>query len=117
MYPTLKLTKESASILKQEKIIELYQPIQKSENNSSPRHTNIEKESWEGVDKTLFEELRIYRKTIASIRNVPPFQIFSDVTLREISKIRPSTLNKRVVEEEEEEEEEDMCSRPFLFSS
>ncbi|NBU97254.1 MAG: DNA helicase RecQ, partial [Spirochaetia bacterium] len=93
MYPTLKLTKESALILKQEKIIELYQAIKKSEDNLTPRHTIIEKESWEGVDKTLFEELRIYRKTIASIRNVPPFQIFSDVTLREISKIRPSTLN------------------------
>jgi ATP-dependent DNA helicase RecQ len=92
MYPTLKLTKESALILKKEKTVELYQPIQK-EVTTSNRHTNIEKESWEGVDKTLFEELRIYRKTIASIRNVPPFQIFSDVTLREISKIRPSSLN------------------------
>ena len=92
MYPTLKLTKESALILKKEKTVELYQPIQK-EVTTLNRHTNIEKESWEGVDKTLFEELRIYRKTVASARNVPPFQIFSDVTLREISKVRPSNLN------------------------
>jgi len=91
MYPTLKLTKESALILKQEKTIELFQPIVK-EQSSSVRSTSIEKESWEGVDKVLFEELRTYRKTIALLRNVPPFQIFSDATLREISRVRPSTL-------------------------
>jgi ATP-dependent DNA helicase RecQ len=91
MYPTLKLTKESALILKQEKTIELFQPIVK-EQSTSVRSTSIEKESWEGVDKVLFEELRTYRKTIALLRNVPPFQIFSDATLREISKVRPSTL-------------------------
>ena len=91
MYPTLKLTKESALILKQEKTIELFQPIVK-EQSASIRSTSIEKESWEGVNKVLFEELRTYRKTIAALRNVPPFQIFSDATLREISRVRPSTL-------------------------
>jgi ATP-dependent DNA helicase RecQ len=91
MYPTLKLTKESALILKQEKTIELFQPIVK-EQSTPVRSTSIEKESWEGVNKVLFEELRTYRKTIAALRNVPPFQIFSDATLREISRVRPSTL-------------------------
>ncbi len=91
MYPTLKLTKDSALILKQEKSIDLFQPILKDQTKLH-RSTGIEKESWEGVDKILFEELRTYRKTIASLRGVPPFQIFSDATLRDIARIRPSSL-------------------------
>ena len=36
-------------------------------------------------DKILFEKLRILRKQIADERNVPPFIIFGDVSLREMS--------------------------------
>src|SRR5690606_24505000 len=50
--------------------------------------------SWEGVDRDLFEELRTERKELAAERNVPPYQIFSDATLRELARIRPSNLEK-----------------------
>jgi len=50
--------------------------------------------SWSGVDRDLFEALRELRKTIATERNVPPYLIFGDATLRELARCRPSTLPK-----------------------
>ncbi|MDP3916829.1 MAG: ATP-dependent DNA helicase RecQ [Nanoarchaeota archaeon] len=40
-------------------------------------------------DKNLFEKLRTLRKQIADERNVPPFIIFGDVSLREMSSYFP----------------------------
>ena len=50
--------------------------------------------SWEGVDEELFEALRVLRRGLADKKNVPPYQIFSDQSLREMAKIRPTTLEK-----------------------
>ena len=40
-------------------------------------------------DKELYEKLRILRKQIASEKSVPPFVIFGDVSLREMSHYLP----------------------------
>lgn len=42
-------------------------------------------------DKTLFNELRILRKELADERNVPPFVIFSDVSLRQMAHYYPKS--------------------------
>jgi ATP-dependent DNA helicase RecQ len=47
-------------------------------------------ESWQGVDEGLFEQLRILRKQIADKKEVPAFVIFSDATLRDMARRRPS---------------------------
>ena len=44
------------------------------------------------ADKGLFEKLKALRKRLASEQNVPPFIIFSDNVLYEMSAQRPSTL-------------------------
>ena len=41
-------------------------------------------------DRDLFEKLRILRRQIAAQRNVPPFIIFGDVSLREMASYLPS---------------------------
>ncbi|HBH52697.1 MAG TPA: DNA helicase RecQ [Planctomycetaceae bacterium] len=46
--------------------------------------------SWEGVDRELFEILRQWRREVAEARQVPPFVIFSDATLRDLARTRPS---------------------------
>jgi ATP-dependent DNA helicase RecQ len=51
-----------------------------------------ERESWEGVDQALFERLRILRKSIADERSVPAFVIFSDASLRDMARKRPTSL-------------------------
>jgi ATP-dependent DNA helicase RecQ len=50
--------------------------------------------SWEGVDEELFEALRGLRRQLAEERQVPPYVIFSDTTLRELARVRPSSLEK-----------------------
>lgn len=45
--------------------------------------------SWVGVAKALFERLRVLRKRIADRNNQPPYIVFSDETLRELSRIKP----------------------------
>lgn len=58
-----------------------------------PRHTRSvtsEADSWEGVDRGLFDDLRQMRIELANVRGVPPYVIFSDVTLRALAKVRPT---------------------------
>src|SRR5207245_1635592 len=47
--------------------------------------------SWEGVDRDLFDSLRELRRQIAEEKEVPPYVVFSDATLRELARSRPST--------------------------
>ena len=89
-YPILKLTANSKAVLKSEMTVSLTKLPEQIKTKSEK--SNLD--SWDGVDQNLFETLRLYRKNIASSKSVPPFQIFSDVTLRELSRIRPSNLQK-----------------------
>jgi ATP-dependent DNA helicase RecQ len=49
-------------------------------------------DSWEGVDRGLFECLRQLRTQFAAERSVPAYVIFSDAALRDMARRRPSTL-------------------------
>ena len=49
-------------------------------------------DSWEGVDRGLFDELRRLRHERAAQQNVPAYVVFSDATLRDLARRRPSTL-------------------------
>ena len=46
--------------------------------------------AWEGVDRELFEELRVLRLESPARRRVPPYVIFHDTTLREIARPKPT---------------------------
>ncbi len=48
----------------------------------------------DGAHRPLFEELRSLRKQIADAAGVPPFVVFSDATLVEMSKTRPSDMRE-----------------------
>jgi ATP-dependent DNA helicase RecQ len=43
-------------------------------------------------DSEIFEILRALRKRVAEERGVPPYLIFSDASLRDMARVRPSTL-------------------------
>ena len=49
-------------------------------------------DQWEGVDRELFEELRGMRNRLAVQKQVPPYIIFSDATLRDLARQRPSSV-------------------------
>jgi len=58
------------------------------------KRSRIESESWQDVDRDLFERLRTVRLQIARARGVPPYVIFHDTTLREMARIRPKTVEE-----------------------
>ena len=55
--------------------------------------SRVESESWDGVDRELFERLRAVRLETARSRGVPPYVIFHDATMREIAKVKPGSLD------------------------
>jgi ATP-dependent DNA helicase RecQ len=55
------------------------------------RTTQAATASWEGVDRGLFESLRTWRAERAREAQKPAYIIFSDATLRELARIRPTT--------------------------
>ena len=66
--------------------------LRKPEKDRQPKRSRVETESWEGVDRDLFERLRAMRLRIARERRVPPYVIFHDTTLRELARLKPTTV-------------------------
>jgi len=83
-YPVLTLTKESYSILKGEKKINVRMELEKEKTH------NIQ----ENFDTVLFEILREIRMEFAVQENVPPYIVFGDNTLKEMCTYYPNTLEK-----------------------
>ncbi|MGH7787443.1 MAG: DNA helicase RecQ [Candidatus Binatia bacterium] len=84
--PVLKLNQAAWAVLRGQRAVQLVLP------KAAPvSRTRFEGESWEGVDKGLFEHLRGVRRMLADARGVPPYIIFGDATLRDLARFRPST--------------------------
>jgi ATP-dependent DNA helicase RecQ len=91
-YPILQITPEGLALLKDAGAApELSLARQKRPDRRLPKRARVETEGWEGVDRELFEELRVLRMEIARRRRVPPYVIFHDTTLREIARSKPKT--------------------------
>ncbi len=92
-YPVLSLTPRGMALLKDEAAEPgLVLARQKALKKDAPRtRSTVEAESWEGVDRSLFDRLRDVRLRIARDRGVPPYVIFHDATLREMARLRPTS--------------------------
>jgi ATP-dependent DNA helicase RecQ len=73
--------------------VRLMQPVRRKKGDR-PEKSKADTVSWEGVDHELFEAMRVLRKQIADERKVPPYVVFSDATLRELARVRPSSLDR-----------------------
>ena len=89
-YPILKLTAAARPVLRGEESVRLVQIARKERR----RKSKSESESWEGVDTTLFESLRKFRRELATARGVPAYIILGDRSLREVARLRPRTLTQ-----------------------
>ncbi len=87
-YPLLKVTPEGRRLLKKEVTCELFH--HKRPEKRKKRKKTVSADSWEGVDRGLFDELRGLRLEIAREREVPPYVIFHDAALRHLARQRPS---------------------------
>jgi len=83
--PVLKLNDASWDVMRGQRAVQLLEP------KTKVRKTRFDEESWEGVDRGLFETLRKLRRQIADDRGVPPFVLFSDATLRDLARLRPGS--------------------------
>jgi len=94
-YPILQITADGLALLKDAATApELSLARQKRPDRRPPKRARVETEGWEGVDRDLFEELRVLRMEIARRRRVPPYVIFHDTTLREIARSKPRTKDE-----------------------
>jgi len=94
-YPILQITAEGHALLKDAGAApDLSLARQKRPDRRLPKRARVETEGWDGVDRDLFEALRVLRLEIARRRRVPPYVIFHDSTLREIAAKRPSQLSE-----------------------
>ena len=82
----LKVTERGWRVLKGKETPRLLKPVKK--RAKTPKAV---KDSWKGVDKGLFEVLRKLRRVIADKKRVPAYIVFSDVTLLDMARRRPST--------------------------
>jgi ATP-dependent DNA helicase RecQ len=81
-YPILQLTEKSMKFLKNKEVIKLSLPPVRKEKKAKIDY---------GENAEMFEKLRAVRKELADAQKVPPYIIFSDVTLKEMASTLPKT--------------------------
>ena len=94
-FPTVAVTAQGARVLRGEEAAGPLSRIPRvSRTRSASRDDGVARPmdtSGETYDRALFEALRSLRRTLAQERGVPPYLVFSDVTLREMCRLRPTT--------------------------
>lgn len=87
-YGVLQLTETGMQVLRGETTPTLLAPTKRSKTSRSTKTA----ESWEGVDRGLFDALRSLRAEIASEQSVPAYIVFGDAALREMARRRPTSI-------------------------
>lgn len=90
-YQTLKVTPSGSRLLKREETPQLALP---PKGKAAARRTQAEVASMVGVDTGLMEHLRQWRLSQSQRRGVPAYVLFGDNTLRELARLRPSSLSR-----------------------
>ncbi|MHC1682202.1 MAG: DNA helicase RecQ [Clostridiaceae bacterium] len=75
-YPVVRLNDRSISVLKSQEVV-MFKEVEKAEKIF--------------VSNELYEELRNLRREISAKENVPPYMVFGDSTLKELSERYPTT--------------------------
>jgi ATP-dependent DNA helicase RecQ len=103
-YQVLEVTPAGRQVLRGQTTPRLLKPV---DDNAEEKRTkfgagkaaggskpSVAAESWEGVDKELFESLRQLRLRLADELGVPAYIVFSDASLRDMARQRPQTLEE-----------------------
>jgi ATP-dependent DNA helicase RecQ len=88
-YNVLNVTEKGWRVLKGNETPRLLKPAEKPAKVSK-----VVEDSWEGVDRGLFEALRKLRSSLARKQGVPAYIVFGDAVLRDMARQRPSTYVK-----------------------
>jgi ATP-dependent DNA helicase RecQ len=91
-YPTLGLTAQGRRVLGGEESVTLKKTTAPRALGTPPVHPAAPRTAGGGArDDALFEILRGLRRTMAEERGIPPYLIFSDASLREMARERPTS--------------------------
>ncbi len=88
-YSLLKITDNGWKLLRGETIPKLLRPAAPTKEK---RKATVIADSWDGVDRGLFDSLRDLRRDKAGAMSVPAYIVFSDTTLRDMARRRPTTI-------------------------
>jgi ATP-dependent DNA helicase RecQ len=95
-FPVLELTDEGVALLKDANAqpgLVLARQRRPTKDRAPKRVKGVEAEAWQDVDRDLFERLWTVRLEIARARGVPPYVIFHDTTLRDMARLKPTTMD------------------------
>jgi len=84
-YNTLGITERGWRAIRGDETPRLLKPAER------PRKAAVA-DSWDGVDRGLFDTLRVVRRAIAKERGVPAYIVFGDAALRDMARRRPSSV-------------------------
>jgi len=84
-YNVLFITERGWRAIRGDETPRLLKPAGKKRKRVAPN-------SWEGVDRGLFDTLRVLRRKIAGTRRIPAYIVFGDASLRDMARRRPSSL-------------------------
>ncbi len=87
--PVITLSELSMPVLRGEIEVTLVRPRVKTKATKSV----VAEAGWKGVARDVFESLRAIRREVARRIGKPPYVVFADETLREMARVRPSTLD------------------------
>jgi len=92
-YPTLDVTARGHRVLRGEDAVPLLRTVARPARGapSRPARPAMPPGLGRTSDEDLFETLRALRRTMAEERGIPPYLIFSDASLREMARERPTT--------------------------
>jgi len=85
--PVVQLGAGALEVLRGQRQVQLQQP--KAPRAERVATSRAEENTWEGVDRALFDELRALRRTIAEESGLAPYMVFGDRTLRDIARWKP----------------------------
>jgi ATP-dependent DNA helicase RecQ len=89
-YNIVRVTDDGRQLLAGEIAPTLLRPTKEA----SKARSGAAADSWDGVDRELFDSLRQLRREVATERAVPAYIVFSDATLRDMARRRPSSLEQ-----------------------
>ena len=98
-FNTLRLTEASREVLRGERQLRLRRPAKTLPKKSERRLVDKTRVSADvadtsGIDESLYEALRTWRREVSKQHGVPAYTVFHDSTLRELARVRPRTLNE-----------------------
>jgi ATP-dependent DNA helicase RecQ len=98
-FNTLRLTEASREVLRGERQLRLRRPAKASPKRPERRLVDKSRVSPEvvdvaGVDESIYEALRAWRREVSKEHGVPAYTVFHDTTLRELARVRPQTLDE-----------------------